>query len=396
MREVAANNPSFMRYRCSACNAEYAIRRVEARATAVTARTCPWCGGRTLPLGIAQEDEIPARTVPFLVNREQAQEALRKFIDESDFKLETFDPHVEYAEPAFIPYWLFQAEAEGTLGIVAGTTGMGSSLYRAAWRSVRAGFGDMAICAFSHASGYHMDAVGPFSVIDSKPFSSMPAEEVAIQMPQVSADDATEQAHKFAKHLLHNRLMELGQPYSNTGDRGPYSLREVAENREAVCVTGKRLCSLPVWFLHCSWEGRDFLYLVNGQTGKCAGDVPTNEPKVMRAETRAVIPGIAIFLLSVSVIVYYSYYAVSGGRATQNGAARVFRLLLLIGVASALFIESRLASTQDDIARQTEAQSMAVHSKVVNPISEVTLLESWNSKREFSLRKAKRYLSQRA
>ena len=33
---------------------------------------------------------------------------------------------------------------------------------------------------------------------------------------------------------------------------------------------------LPVWMLHTKWNGKDFLFAMNGQTGKLVGDLPTD------------------------------------------------------------------------------------------------------------------------
>ena len=32
----------------------------------------------------------------------------------------------------------------------------------------------------------------------------------------------------------------------------------------------------PVWLLHTSWNGKNFLFSMNGQTGKLTGDLPVS------------------------------------------------------------------------------------------------------------------------
>ena len=39
---------------------------------------------------------------------------------------------------------------------------------------------------------------------------------------------------------------------------------------------------LPVWMLHTKWNGKDFLFAMNGQTGKMVGDLPTDAGKYWR------------------------------------------------------------------------------------------------------------------
>ena len=31
---------------------------------------------------------------------------------------------------------------------------------------------------------------------------------------------------------------------------------------------------MPVWLLNTKWQGKDFLFAMNGQTGKLVGDLP--------------------------------------------------------------------------------------------------------------------------
>ena len=40
------------------------------------------------------------------------------------------------------------------------------------------------------------------------------------------------------------------------------------------------LVMLPVWMLHTKWQGKDYLFAMNGQTGKLVGDLPVDKRKV--------------------------------------------------------------------------------------------------------------------
>ena len=37
---------------------------------------------------------------------------------------------------------------------------------------------------------------------------------------------------------------------------------------------------LPVWMLHTRWKEQDFLFAMNGQTGKLIGDLPVDKGRV--------------------------------------------------------------------------------------------------------------------
>ena len=36
------------------------------------------------------------------------------------------------------------------------------------------------------------------------------------------------------------------------------------------------ICIVPIWFMHCTWNGQEFLYATHGATGECAGNLPVD------------------------------------------------------------------------------------------------------------------------
>jgi hypothetical protein len=39
---------------------------------------------------------------------------------------------------------------------------------------------------------------------------------------------------------------------------------------------------LPVWMLSTEWQGKRYMFAVNGQTGKTVGDLPVNKSKAVK------------------------------------------------------------------------------------------------------------------
>ena len=48
----------------------------------------------------------------------------------------------------------------------------------------------------------------------------------------------------------------------------------------SIDYTAKHYALLPVWMLHTKWQGKDYLFAMNGQTGKLVGDLPVDKRKV--------------------------------------------------------------------------------------------------------------------
>ena len=59
---------------------------------------------------------------------------------------------------------------------------------------------------------------------------------------------------------------------------------------------------LPVWMLHTRWNNEDYLFAMNGQTGRLIGDLPIDNGKVMRWTLILFLP-LAIVLF---IVVYFT------------------------------------------------------------------------------------------
>mgnify|MGYP006972661966 CR=1 FL=1 len=59
-----------------------------------------------------------------------------------------------------------------------------------------------------------------------------------------------------------------------------YELVEDRGSNVDTKVTNVSYALLPVWMLHTKWQGKDYLFAMNGQTGKLVGDLPVDKRKV--------------------------------------------------------------------------------------------------------------------
>ena len=53
---------------------------------------------------------------------------------------------------------------------------------------------------------------------------------------------------------------------------------------------------MPVWMLNTRWNGKDFLFAMNGQTGKLVGNLPVSTKRVI-----GLFAAIAALLVAISV-----------------------------------------------------------------------------------------------
>ena len=92
----------------------------------------------------------------------------------------------------------------------------------------------------------------------------------------------------------------LCYPLQNRGGIACYPI--LKSHRAVRCARSPRLPLLPVWMLTTKWKDKDYLFAMNGQTGKLVGDLPTSWGKFWA--TFGIITGVltaaltAFFLLA--------------------------------------------------------------------------------------------------
>ena len=63
---------------------------------------------------------------------------------------------------------------------------------------------------------------------------------------------------------------------------------------------GVKYALLPVWMLHTKWQNQDYLFAMNGQTGKLIGDLPVSKGKFA-----AWMAGISLPLMALLTLLMY-------------------------------------------------------------------------------------------
>ena len=84
----------------------------------------------------------------------------------------------------------------------------------------------------------------------------------------VSAEDDAERVNARVKNSTEKTFAESVAGYSTV---------EVADSNISLKNGTARYALLPVWILNTSWKGNNYIFAMNGQTGKFVGDLPCDE-----------------------------------------------------------------------------------------------------------------------
>lgn len=117
----------------------------------------------------------------------------------------------------------------------------------------------------------HMDAIEPYDYRAFQPFSTA-------YLPGYMADKYDEDADT-CQARAHSRMQNSVSSELSACITGYNSVSTLSENI-SIDYTAKHYALLPVWMLHTKWQGKDYLFAMNGQTGKLVGGLPVDKRKV--------------------------------------------------------------------------------------------------------------------
>ena len=119
----------------------------------------------------------------------------------------------------------------------------------------------------------HMDAIEPYDYRAFQPFSTAYLPGYMADKYDEDADTCQARAHSRMQNSVSSELSASITGYNNVST--------LSENI-SIDYTAKHYALLPVWMLHTKWQGKDYLFAMNGQTGKLVGDLPVDKRKVGR------------------------------------------------------------------------------------------------------------------
>ena len=282
---------------CSSCGAEL----IHDQTTAVT--QCPYCGNNTVIPGTMAGTLKPDYVIPFKLNKDQAIAALKEYYNGKKFLPNAFaeNNHIQEIQGVYVPFWLYSAHtyAHGTYkaqNVRTWTEGDYEITETDFYDIEREGTMDfirIPVDGSQKMPDAHMDSIEPFDYSEMKPFSIayLPGYltdrfdmDVASCKPR-----AITRIETSADQTLQSTVMGYGL-VEPTGCQVSTNINEVS------------YALLPVWMLHTKWNNEDFLFAMNGQTGKLIGDLPIDKGKVVSWFLRIFIPaavavGAAAFML---------------------------------------------------------------------------------------------------
>jgi hypothetical protein len=273
-------------YKCSYCGAEV----VTGEATSQT--FCCYCQRPVTILSQVSGEFKPAVILPFKLVKEDAMTQFKNFLQGKRFVPDAYcsEKNVEKLSGMYVPFWLYDATmhfdfaAEGDI-VTSSIQGDFKVIRTDTFRVFRKGSfktQDIPVDASIKIPDDIMDSIEPYKYEDLKPFATPYLSGFLAQRFDVSKEDCFPRA---------KRRMEGSADIQVNATLGRYSAVRRRKDVKTPKNVEARYSLLPVWMLYSTFEEKEYVFAMNGQTGKMLGNLPMDKGKMFRF-------ALLVFLLS--------------------------------------------------------------------------------------------------
>lgn len=256
-------------YICNTCGGEI----VADETTGAT--ECPFCGNPVVMTGQFVGALKPDLVIPFKVDKKTAIAKLQNHYHGKPLLPKVFkdDNHIKEVKGLYVPVWLFDTDANAHVRYRASRTRMWSdSQYRytetshfSVTRAGGIGFENVPVDGSTKMDDALMESIEPFHIDDAVDFQTAYLSGYLADKYDVDAESSIARANERIKRSTEEAFASTVHGYTSVV---PVSSNINLQNGRA------RYALYPVWILNTQWNGQNFTFAINGQTGKIAGNLP--------------------------------------------------------------------------------------------------------------------------
>ncbi|MCR4722893.1 MAG: hypothetical protein K5629_03880 [Eubacteriales bacterium] len=259
-------------YSCQSCGAQI----VSDENTA--ASSCPFCGNPVVMGGQLSGELKPDLVIPFKLDKNQAKQALLNYYKDKKLLPRTFtnQNHIDEIKGVYIPFWLFDADANAHMRYDASTVRRWSdedfdyteTSHYLVTRSGRATFSNIPVDGDTKFADDLTESIEPFDYSQAVDFQTAYLSGFFADKFNVPAEECVPRANQRARESVEDFFRSTVSGYSSV----------VPANSSIRLSNGKvKYALLPVWMLTTRYNGTPYTFAMNGQTGKFVGNLPVDK-----------------------------------------------------------------------------------------------------------------------
>ena len=259
-------------YSCNSCGGEIVVDATTA------ASSCPFCDNPVVMMGQFTGALKPDYVIPFKLDKEAAKKALKKHYEGKRLLPKVFknENHIDEIKGVYVPFWLFDADADANVRYKAtrircwssGDYDYTETSFYSVLRAGNVGFERVPVDGSTKMADDLMESIEPFDFKDAVDFQTAYLSGYLADKYDVDSEQSITRANDRIKRSTENAFASTVQGYSSV----------IPEHTSIQLQNGKAKYALyPVWLLNTTWKGKKYTFAMNGQTGKFVGDLPVDK-----------------------------------------------------------------------------------------------------------------------
>ena len=263
-------------YSCVSCGSELIA------APQQLSLSCPYCRNNIVLTDKVSGSLRPDGIIPFRIDSKMLPESMNRF-----YKGKVLLPPRFFSESTmgnvtgvYVPFWVFSGNVSGNVtlhGSTSRTYTSGDYEYTETTgyeldREVDMSFDNVPVDAGSHIDDAMMDSLEPFDMNDVRPFDIRFLAGFAAERFDLEKNDIAGRARERILNTAYSYATGRETSYSNVGRSGGQLNLEL----------DARYLLFPVYFFNLKFDGKEYGFAVNGQTGETVGSLPIDKGVCLR------------------------------------------------------------------------------------------------------------------
>lgn len=259
-------------YVCQSCGGEIICDENTA------ATICPYCDNPVVMKGKLSGDLKPDYVIPFKLNKAQAKTALKNHLRGKKLLPKVFrsENHIDEIKGVYVPFWLFDADVDADVRFKGEKVKTWSDSkynytqisYYDVGRKGKIGFDRVPVDGSSKMPDDLMESIEPFDFSQAVDFETAYLAGYLADRYDVTAEQSIQHANERIRKSTADAFQTTVNGYVTLHPE--YTNIQLKKGH-----TGYAL--YPVWLLNTTWQGKKYIFAMNGQTGKFVGDLPTDK-----------------------------------------------------------------------------------------------------------------------
>ena len=311
---------------------------------------CCFCGSPALAARRLTKEFRPDFILPFKVDKPKAKELFLDWADNNKYIPNDFtsEDNINKLTGLYVPFWLVDCKCDANF---FGTGYINQGKDRAMFsleRDLTFYLSRVPFDGSRKISDRLMRAVEPFDYSELKEYRDA-------YLPGFFAERYDQTPLELSNNVI-NRMRNYAEETVKTLTSKKYDKVSFTTGGSKVSDIRYSYALLPVWFMNYQFEGVNYGFAINGQTGEVCGDLPfdRNKRKLALGKTiflNLILPLVIVLAALIGTLIFTAHF---GGRMTVDYLSTIVSIAPYLLGFGGLFIVARFLRIYRHVAEVTQ------------------------------------------